>query len=472
MTEDRTGPARSAIVCGGGLAGVLTARALAEHAQVTVVERDVLPEGPEQRRGVPQARHVHLLWSGGARAIEELAPGTIAKLRAHGARQVPVPRDLVALSPRGWIPRGTESCHMILCSRPLLDFVVRQQVLAHPRITVVEEAAVLGLTGDRRAVTGVRIRRTDGTEDRLTADLVIDTTGRGSRASVWLEELGLPAPAQRIIDPGVVYASRLFQAPERARNGFPAVVIQPDPRAEGPGQSGAIIPIENGHWLVTLSGTREGQPTGDAEDFIPFALGLRHPVIGRLLADATPLSDVTVTRSTANRRTYYERTRHLPEGFAAVGDALATYNPVYGHGMSVAAQSAVVLRDVIARYGWKPGLARRIRKAVARPAGAAWDLAVDQDVFYPGATEHGPTLRDRVVATYVGRLLYASTGNARAARAVTRVTSLERGAHTLLRPGVLLAALRGPLRPPLDGPPLTDEELGTAAASSPTGAAD
>ncbi|GAA2445075.1 NAD(P)/FAD-dependent oxidoreductase [Streptomyces macrosporus] len=457
-------PARSAIVCGGSLAGLLAARALADHARVTVIESDVLPEGPEHRRGLPQARHVHMLWSGGAQAIEELIPGTTDALKAHGTHYVPIPQDMVALSPRGWFPRWRESHYVLLCSRALLDSVVRRQVLAHPRITVLERTQVLGLVGDARAVTGVRTR-TGEVEEERSADLVVDATGRGSRATVWLKDLGLPAPLQRTIDPGVVYASRVFQAPEKVRNGYPVVNVQADPRADGPGTAGALAPIENGRWLVTLSGTRGGEPTGDPDGFMRFALNrLRHPIIGQLIANATPLSDVAITRSrsTASRRIYYERARRWPERFVVVGDALSTYNPVYGQGMSVAAQSARALRNTITRHGWKPGLARRLQKAVARPAAAAWDMAAGQDIFYSGAAEQGPTFRDRVVAAYVSRLMYASTGDEKVAHAVTRVTSMEHGAYTLLAPRVVLAALRGPRLPQLGSPPLTEEELAAA----------
>jgi 2-polyprenyl-6-methoxyphenol hydroxylase-like FAD-dependent oxidoreductase len=168
---------------------------------------------------------------------------------------------------------------------------------------------------------------------------------------------------------------------------------------------------------------------------------------------------VAVTRATLNRRHFYERMPAWPENFAVLGDALAVFNPVYGHGLSAAAQSAVLLREVVRRHGWgRPGLARRVQRAVARPVRAAWDLALGQDVFYPGATASGPTLRDRLVSAYVGRLMYTATGNGRVARRVTDVTSLERGAQVLLTPSVLAAAAVGPLKPPLAGPPLTAEE--------------
>ncbi|WP_369169103.1 FAD-dependent oxidoreductase [Streptomyces sp. R28] len=456
MTERTT----TAVVLGGSLAGLLAARALADVADhVTVVERDVLPAGPEPRTGLPQARHVHQLWSGGAHAMEELLPGIVARLRDAGAHRLPVTTDMVALSPYGWYRRWAESHHMLLCSRDLLDATVREAVLADKRIELVQ-AEVLGPVGTDAAVTGVRIRPHDSAERTLSADLVVDATGRGSRTAGRLTELGLPAVEQREVDSGVAYASRVFRAPEAAREAFPVVNVQPDPRAGKPGCGGVLLPIEDGQWIVTLFGSRGGEPPTEAEDFVRYAREeLRHPVIAELLTHAEPLTDVAYTRTTANRRHYYERMPVWPENFAVLGDALCALNPIYGHGMSVAAQGAVALRDVIRRQGWgSAGLSRRIQRAVARPASAAWDLALGMDVFYPGATENGPTLRDRLLAAYVGRLLYTATGNGRIARRVTDVTSLERGAEVLLAPSVLLAALAGPLKPALSGPPLTAEE--------------
>ncbi|MFJ8943606.1 FAD-dependent oxidoreductase [Streptomyces sp. NPDC102395] len=459
---DPSHPARTAVVLGGSHTGMLAARALAEFAErVVVVERDALPERPEPRKGLPQARHAHMLWSGGVRALEELLPGITAALREAGARRAPVTTDMVALSPRGWFRRWEESHHVILAGRDLLDATVRARVLADPRVEVLAGAEASGLEGTASAVTGVRVRTADGSERVVGAGMVVDATGRGSRAACWLTSLGLPEVERREVDAGLAYASRLYLAPEHARSGFPVVNVQLDPRAGGPGRSGFLLPIEDGRWIVTLAGTRGAEPTSSAEEFVPFARdSLRHPLIGRLLERAEPLSEVSVTRATANRRHLYERMRAWPDNFAVLGDALAAFNPVYGHGLAVSAQSALLLRDVTRRHGWgAAGLSRRVQKAVARPVGAAWDLAVGQDVFYPGAVDGGPALRDRLVAAYVNRLMHTATGNGRIARRVTDVTSLERGAAVLLSPAVLAGAAAGPLLPPLSGPPLTGDEI-------------
>ncbi|GHH83541.1 FAD-dependent oxidoreductase [Streptomyces capitiformicae] len=454
-------PLRSAVVLGGSHAGMLAARALAGFVdKVTVVERDALPDGPGPRRNLPQARHAHMLWSGGVRALEDLVPGAAERLSAAGAHRQAVTTDMVILSPQGWFRRWPVSHRNLLCSRDLLDATVRAAVLDDARVELVERTEVLGLVGTGAAVTGVRVRHDDGTERVLDAGLVVDATGRSSRAPGWLAALGLPEPRRRVVDSGLAYASRVYRAPEGARRGYPVVSVTADTRQEGPGRSAFLLPIEDGKWIVTLSGTRGGEPSPHNDDFVRFAREeLRHPAVGELLTHAEPLGDVVFTRSTANRRYFYERMPRWPENFTVVGDALAVYNPVYGHGMTIAAQSAVVLREVIRRRGWgAPGLARRVQKALARPVGTAWDLATGQDVFYEGATESGPTLRDRVVAAYVNRVLLTATGNGRIARRLTDVTSLERGPEVLLTPGVLLAAAFGPLKPPLEGAPLTAEE--------------
>ncbi|EDY57055.1 MULTISPECIES: FAD-dependent oxidoreductase [Streptomyces] len=464
MTESPS-PARVAVVLGGSHTGMLAAAALTGLAdRVVVVERDELPGGPAPRKGLPQARHAHMLWSGGVRAMEELLPGITATLLDAGARRAPVTTDMVVHSAHGWFRRWPESHHVILAGRDLLDATVRARVLADERVEVLGGAEALGLVGGAEAVTGVRVREADGRERTIGAGTVVDATGRASKTPRWLADLGLPAPERREVDSGLAYASRLYLAPEQARDGFPVVSVQPDTREPGPGRSGFLLPIEDGRWIVTLNGTRGGEPTAadaSGEDFVRFAREeLRHPLIGDLLARAEPLSEVAFTRTTVNRRYFYERAAAWPENFTVLGDALAAYNPVYGHGLAVGAQSALILRELTRRHGFgAAGLSRRVQRAVARPVGAAWDLATGQDVFYPGATEAGPTARDRLVAAYVSRLMRTATGNGRIARRVTDVTSLERRAEVLLTPAVLLAAVRGPLKPALTEPPLTAEEL-------------
>lgn len=445
-----------ALVIGGSLTGMLAAAALAETmAEVIVVERYELPHGPLPRQGVPQARHAHLLWSGGARAIEELLPGATERLLAAGARHIGVPEDLVVLTSGGWLTRFPEQQHFLSCTRDLVDWVVRDLAGAKPRVRTLPGRTALGLRGTTTRVTGVLVRG-GRREETLEADLVVDASGRASAMPRWLDRLGLPAVRTDVVDSGLGYASRLFHAPP-GTGGFPAVNVQADPRQHVPGLNGTILPVEDGRWLVTLSGTRGGQPTGEPAAFEAFARSLRHPVIGDLVTRATPLTEVTVSHSTANRRRRYERMHVWPDGLVVLGDALATYNPLYGHGMSVAAQHALVLRDQVARNPGS-GLARRVQRAAARATDAAWTLAGTQDLRYPGAEGRSPGPLGTLLTGYTDLLMRAATHRRSAARALLDVLSLSAGQATVLRPDALAAVLN-PVHPePAQDPPFTEEE--------------
>ena len=450
---------RRAVVIGGGMAGMLAAAALSTYADVTVVERDTLPDGPAARRGLPQARHVHVIWSGGAGAMEQLVPGVTDAWLAAGARRIPLPTSLVSMQPRGWFRRWPEMQFMIACSRDLLDWVVRERVIGSERLTVLQRAEVLSLEGDVSRVTGVRVRTDDGQERVLEADLVVDGAGRGSRAPIWLEELGVSEAPLEEVDSGLAYSSRIFQAPP-GTEGFPLVNVQSDATVPVPGRTTTIEPIEGGRWLVTLSGTRGGEPPASAAEFEAFAReSVRHPVVGELIAHAKPLSDPVVTRSTVNRRRFYEKVKGWPEGFVAIGDSVATYNPVYGHGLSVAAQGALALGELVAEHGLTaPGLARRAQRAVARPVATAWEFATSTDIHYPGAIGKAPGLTNRLLGAYVNRLMLAATGRPLVAKAFFDVVTLSKPLSELVRPAVVLAVLRGPHRAPLSEPPLTQAE--------------
>jgi flavin-dependent dehydrogenase len=448
-----------AVVVGGGLAGMLAAAAVRDHVDsVEIIEAHGLPEGPESRPGVPQAAHFHVLLSGGANAIEDLLPGTVKELLGAGANRVPMTTNMLIYSPEGWYRRWKRDSHyLITASRDLTDSVVRRQVLKDPRVSVRPHTKVTALLGSSRRVTGVRLRAADGTETDLTADLVVDASGKASRTPQWLAELGISGLAQDRVDSGIAYASRIYRAPVSTQN-WPVISVQADPRSGEPGRTGGIVPIEDGRWHVSLIGTPGAQPSREAAEFEPYARTLRHPVIADLLAHAEPLTDVAVTHSTVNRRHYYERLKSWPEGLVALGDAVAAFNPVYGHGMSVAAIGAVALRTRLESLGLTNGLSRKAQRAIASPVELAWSLAVGQDIHYDTTTGGAAGTADRLLQRYVSRLSRTATGSYRVATAMTEVLTLQSPGTALLRPSVLAAAAIGPLRPQLDGPTFTAGE--------------
>ncbi|MFJ6198169.1 FAD-dependent oxidoreductase [Micromonospora sp. NPDC092111] len=451
-----------AVVIGGGLAGMLAASVLADHPQVdtvTIIERDELPDGPAERRGLPQGHHAHVLMSSGARLIETLLPGTTQAWLAAGAHRLGLPQGYVMLLPQGWLRRWETEEFVVSCSRAVLDHVVRQQVRRRPKFRVLDRARVTGLAGDAGRVTGVRLSR-DGTDEVLPAGLVVDATGRASRAPHWLAELGAGPVPEDVVDSGLRYATRVFRAPEPALRGFPVVNVQADPTQHRPGQTAALMPIEGGRWLVTLSGTRGGEPPADEQRFVAFARSMRHPVVGDLIADAEPLGPVRVTNSTANRRRRFDGMRHWPEGFVVLGDAVASFNPVYGHGMSIAAKEVAVLRAELDRQGLGPRLAGTVQRAVAAVADEGWGHAAGSDSRLPGTRGAAPSVIDRMLWRYQDRLFRTALDRRPIAEELIRVFSLSAPSSRLLSPRMVLATILGPRAAPPAEPPFTDLELG------------
>ena len=263
----------TAVVLGGGMAGMLAASVLARYAdQVVVVEADKFPDGPHSRKGVPQAQQNHMLMGGGADALDKLLPGSTETLYAHGAHQRKI-GQLLTLSAQGWFRRLNSDAYVINCSRPLVDHVVRGQALREGKIEVLESTKVVGLVGDATRVTGVRVE-----PDRtITADLVVDATGSRSKAPQWLTDLGLPQVKEEFVDAGLTYAGRFYEVPEGTRDDFPGILIQTEPGTGRPGKGAALMLQEDRRWIVCLMGTRGGTPPTDEEGFTAFAreLGTR-----------------------------------------------------------------------------------------------------------------------------------------------------------------------------------------------------
>jgi 2-polyprenyl-6-methoxyphenol hydroxylase-like FAD-dependent oxidoreductase len=453
-----------ALVLGGGLAGMLAAVALARHVdEVTVLDRDTFPAGPEPRKGTPQGHHAHLLWSGGARAIEELLPGATERLLAAGARRISVHQDMVSLTAHGWQHRFPGTQFMIACSRPLLDAVVRDAALASPRITLRAGTEAVDLLGDASRVTGVSAHATGaGAPERLEADIVVDTTGRGSPLPRWLAALGVPEPETDRIDPGIVYATRIFRAPDELAATFPVVSVYADHRTGEPGRNAVMLPIEDGRWMVTLSGTRGSEPGPTEEDFTAFTRQLRHPLVAELLAGAEPLTPVRRTRSTTSRRLFCERAGSWPAGLVVLGDALAALNPVYGHGMSAAARAAVALDATLAQHGTGASLARAAQAAVAAVVDDPWIFAAAQDIRYPDVrVEVGdPRLTTQVAerARFADLLGATAIRSPALSAATTAVSTLSAPATSLEDPAVLAELRKGPQRPELVRPPFKASE--------------
>ncbi|GAA2453726.1 hypothetical protein GCM10010191_85570 [Actinomadura vinacea] len=436
-----------AIVVGGSLAGLLAARVLSDHFdRVTLVERDRLPDSAAHRPGVPQGRHLHVLWSRGMEIAERLFPGLEEELGAAGAPVLGIPSDLLWMTPQGW-RRRFEVNRLMTFSRELLDFSVRARLAKIDNVRVLDGQEVTGLiasTGGGVGGVEARERGTTGDGEPLRGDLVVDATGRGTRAPEWLGRLGFPEPKQTLIDPMLAYASRRYAIPSGFDPGWKALYLQADPPNT---RTGALFPQEGGRWIVSLFGTAGDYPPTDDEGFLSFAKSLRSPHLYEAIKDAEPLTPISGYRRTANHRRHYEKMPRLPEGFVALGDSMCALNPLYGQGMSVAALSALTLDDGI-RNGTAP---TALAGKMAKNAAGAWLVATGEDMRYPTTKGASAGISTRVINRYVARVVKVANLDQHVCMRMVNVLALIAPPQSLFMPDVLWRSATVRARP-LDGP--------------------
>ncbi|MGD0605761.1 MAG: FAD-binding monooxygenase [Streptosporangiaceae bacterium] len=426
-----------AVVLGASMAGLLTARVLSESfREVTVIERDALPAEAGQRRGVPQGRHLHALLCRGGQILDDLFPGLTKQVAEAGA---PV-GDL--LGNIRWFLSGHRLAQadigqpVLFATRPMLEAHVRSMVKGLSGVTFLEGRDIIGpvAAGNKRRVTGVRVRSDGGAEDVIDADLIVDTTGRASRAPVWLEELGYARPVAEKVTVDVAYATRSYRLPPDILGTDHLIMnfwTPEHPRAAGLEKTGD-------RFLLTAAGLLGDHPPTDPKGFDEFVASLRFPDIPEAIRAGEPLDDPVAFRYPANVRQRYERMRDFPEGFLVLGDAVCAFNPIYGQGMTSASLQAIALRGLLA--DGQPLTWRRHFQAMAKAVDDPWTISTGNDLGFPGVTGKRTPLV-RIVNAYLPRLHELGERDPDAAAAFLRVVGLLERPQTMLRPRLALRVL-------------------------------
>ena len=440
-----------AVVVGASLAGLLAARVLTDHFdEVVIVERDRLPGGPDPRAGVPQSRHIHVLLVRGAQILERLFPGFRDELIRGGAPTVDWPSEILWLAPAGWVERTGASFEMISPAREILDWTVRNRVLASAKVRLLDAHDAVGLrsAGPSNAVDGLAVRaRPDGGQVDLDADLVVDASGRTSKAPQWLEALGGRAPGQSVVNSFLGYSSRVYEPPDDLEADWKAIVVTSRPPHDT--RAGVLFPLNSGLWHVTLVGTGRDYPPTDDVGFDAFAGSLRSPVLRDALAGARPVGPISGYRRTENQLRHYEKVPYWPRGFVALGDAVAAFNPVYGQGMTAAGISATVLEGWLRDEAPANLFQQRLARAVATP----WLLATSEDYRFPTTEGGRPSPATRLMHRYLDRVIAVATVDDRVLNAFMSVAHLLQPPSVLFSPPIFARVMRGPRRAAPQSPP-------------------
>lgn len=443
-SEMKTNHGQHAIVMGGSMAGLLTARVLSQHFErVTLIERDVFPEAASlsNRKGVPQGRHAHALLARGRQIVERYFPGIIDDLHEQGA----ITEGADVTGTGLWHQYGHAKLQVyshlpgLLMSRPLIESVVRARVMALPNLTVRQncDADHLLTNADRSRITGVRVidRQNEQVED-LQADLIIDASGRGSKSPKWLQMLGYAAPAESIIKVDLAYATRLYP---RNPNDLTHIVVSEAPPNGTRGC--AMLALEGDRFIVTLVGYTGDHPAADDQAFLEFARSLPTPAVYDRIKNVAPLSDIATHKFPANLRRHYEKLTRMPERYLVLGDAMCSFNPVYGQGMSVAAMEAEALDQVLSKAQSLDGLRKPFYKKAMPAVDVPWTLASGADLAYTKVEgTRNPVVN--AVNAYVAKVHLACCVDAVVAKTFFEVANLVASPNVLFAPKMVLRVLK------------------------------
>jgi len=434
------------------LAGMCAARVLGDFFDtVTVFDRDRYPDDVAHRTGVPQSHHAHALLARGQRELERLFPGFERTLVERGAHRFDFAQGFAVRRKWGWAPRCRSGLEVLWASRPLVESVVRERLRRHGNIALRERTTVDALRTERRDrlhVTGVRATPKGEVPEEIAADLVVDASGRGSKAPSWLAALGLPAPEEDVVEAYAGYASRFYRRPPAARrpaqwwwDGLWIEGVPPDfPRG------GVAFPVEDHRWLVTAVGFCKDYPPTDEKGFVEFLESLTSPLLAQAIRMCEPLGDIVPNRSTTNRFRHYESWRGELDGFVAVGDGVCAFNPVYGQGMSTAAVCAATLEKALHTVGLSAReLPKRHFRDQAKFLSGVWNLSAGADFVWPTTVGTRP-LGSRLFQPYFELLGESAHCDPAVLQRITPIFHLIDDPNGAASPAVVLAVLGSTLR--------------------------
>jgi 2-polyprenyl-6-methoxyphenol hydroxylase-like FAD-dependent oxidoreductase len=428
-----------AVVAGASMAGLLAARVLSDHFDhVTVVERDRLPRRAEPRKGVPQGSHVHVLLPAGLAVLESLFPELTDALVEDRALRIDGGRDIAWFYDGGWRVRFESDLVLLAATRPLIEAHVLRRLRDLDNVTITEKTRVTAPVIQDGALARVGIEAPAGSQT-LPACLLVDATGRGSAMPRWLAPSAGDVPTETIAAP-LSYASCRFARAGRDAGWHALVVNGPAAR-----RAGFCLAVEHGQFLVTLASFFDETSPVDMDAFMAFARSLPVPDLHEAIRDLAPATEIVRYRFPGSRRWRYERLGRLPAGLIAIGDAVCSFNPVYGQGMTVAALEALALGDALAdarRRGQVDALfARRWYRAVARIVDVAWQGVAIEDYRFPELADSRPAAM-RPLQWYMSHVHRATYADAAVTDRFYRVIGFLEPPSALFRPRTVAAVLR------------------------------
>jgi 2-polyprenyl-6-methoxyphenol hydroxylase-like FAD-dependent oxidoreductase len=436
-----------AVVIGASIAGLCAARVLSDfYNQVTVLERDELPSTPTNRTAVPQGRHVHLLMARGALEFDALFPGLLDDMVAAGVPKLENRPDCIYFGAAGHL-LGTghtlrDQFTAYVPSRPHLEWQIRRRALDIANVEL-RQRSVREPRFDPGAqrVTGVLVDSEDNAElEFVPADLVVDAAGRGTRLPVWLEQWGYQRPREDVVDVGIGYASHQFRLADHL---IKERVIVAGASREQPLGLG-MLGYEDGLWTITTFGVAKVEPPQSFSEMIRLAEKLLPDRLHTALEHAEPVGEVAFHRFPASRWRRYDKLDRFPAGIVPLGDAVASFDPTFGQGMTMTSLQAGHLRRALTDAPMKD-LAHELNRATAKTTFPVWMMTAIGDFNFHHAAGSAPRWY-RPVGDLFDQFLGAAETDPVLAEWFLRRFSLLDSLYMIPTPPIIVRAMRHNLR--------------------------
>lgn len=435
----RGGTWGKAVVIGGGYAGLVTARVLADHfSEVVILEQDLVDERTGTHPHAPQGFHAHALLAKGGEVLERFFPGLRTELREIGAPVFDYGEHISFLLPSGFAPRSRTGVEVQTFTRDELERRLRGKVLALPEVTLLPSTRCEGLRSTGSGRVNRVLYRTEGAGQptEIEADLVVDTSGRSSAMDNWLTELGLPVPEKRVVKAKITYTSMDFDRSEKNRPDFN--VAYQMTFAPHVSRGGVILAVERNRWMCSLIGFEEQMPPTEDSAYLDFAKSLKNGHLAEQIAARTIQGPTYRYTSINNQWRLYHKMKEWPDRLIAIGDAVCVFNPVYGQGLTVAALEADLLHRTLAKRATRgnglDGLSRGYQRAVARILLTPWTLSSNSDLMWNPL--HQP-ITARIAHWYNKHLFEVSVRDARVWSRFARVANMVSPPTVLFHPAVV-----------------------------------
>ncbi|RMG21862.1 MAG: hypothetical protein D6732_26590 [Methanobacteriota archaeon] len=257
----------------------------------------------------------------------------------------------------------------------------------------------------------------------------------------WFRELGIGESRIDFNEVGVRYSSSFYRLPHGYED-IPSIIISPDiPHGK---RYGVFFNVGDSI-LLTLTGVLNEEVSTKDPEFREFARELEHDSISRILDYLEPMSDIYHFSYPRTRWVRYDKLHNFPNRFLVIGDALCSFNPIYGQGMTVASYEAYVLNELLKKNGLD-NIHRKFYRKANSIVSLSWNLSSSDMLKYPEASGKR-TLAIRFKNWYMKQVMLAS-GSEYINKKFLRVMTYLSSPATLFSPLFLVRLfLARPFRP-------------------------